>query len=119
MKQIKILWKGGPSWDPTKTSSINPDKKKSAVEHLIETGGQTIDETITSIQKFSVFPLDVKQEKSTDENINWITYITIKDTESEMADYIRNLIVDHYRNKQEWLKSSNTGYELEIQLLDV
>ena len=54
---IKVIWKGGPRWNPKIPSSTNPSKLKSAVEHLIETGGQTIDETITAMQKFGSFAL--------------------------------------------------------------
>lgn len=70
MKTIKIIWKGGPRWDPLLPSAINPSKKKSAIEHLIETGGQTIDETMLSLQKFSSFPLDISQAQPEDSSIN-------------------------------------------------
>lgn len=116
MKTIKITWLGGPRWDKTQKSSINPEKNKSAIEHLIETGGQTIDETISSLQKFSVYPLDVQQTQPTNEEINWITTIKIKETDSEMSSFIENLILDHYTAKQRWLEKSNTGYSIDISI---
>lgn len=119
MKQIKVTWSGGIIWDPDTASSINPEKKKSVVEHLIETGGQTIDEAITAIQKFSVFPLDIKQEKPADKSINWITLIAINETDKEMAEEIEQMILEHYNNKQTSLEEGDSGYRIEIESSEV
>jgi hypothetical protein len=119
MKQIKVTWSGGETWDPETTSSINPEKKKSVVEHLIETGGQTIDEAITAIQKFSVFSLDIKQEKPADTSINWITLIDINETDKAMAEEIEQMILEHYSHKQSSLKEGTSGYTIEIESFEL
>lgn len=116
MKTIKITWKGGPKWNPLLTSSINPSKNKSAIEHLIETGGQTIDETMLSLQKFSSFPLDITQTQPDDPSINWITTIGINETDQEILSFIENLIMEHYTAKKKWLKTSTTGYSIDISI---
>lgn len=114
---IKVLWKGGPKWDPKATSSTNPSKTKSAVEHLIETGGQTIDETISSLQKFGSFALNASQHQPEDDDtINWITTININETDPEMYEFVKNLMIEHYEAKKKWLETSGTGYSIIIEV---
>jgi len=113
---IKVIWCGGPKWNPNDPSSHNPTKKKPAIEHLIETGGQTLEETIVGLQKFGSFALNVTQyQPDHDSNINWITSITINETDPEMFDFVKNLMIEHYEAKKKWLETANTGYSISIE----
>ncbi len=112
---IKVIWKGGPRWNPKIPSSTNPSKSKSAVEHLIETGGQTIDETITAMQKFGSFELKAEQYQPEDESINWVTSITINETDPEISLFVKNMMLEHYEEKRKWLETSGTGYSIIIE----
>lgn len=118
MTTIVVKWIGGPEWNPDDESSIDPIKKKTSVEHLIETGGQTIEESIMSIQKFSIYSLGFKQEKPEDKSANWITNIYIKEQDEEMAEFIKNLFIEHYTNKQKQLIDSNSVYRIFFNILE-
>ena len=71
MYTLKMIWRGGPVWDPTEPGLFDTTKTKSAVEHLIETGGQTLEETFEAYSYFKGLPITITQEKDpTDPSIN-------------------------------------------------
>lgn len=120
MYALNVSWIGGPRWDNTAPSSFNPSKKKSATEHLIETGGQTIEEAIEGFDKFKDLPIKVNQWKPEDDSANWITQLVVEENDPEKAEKIKEILMDTYVSKQKQLESeSNTsGYRIQIELLE-
>lgn len=115
MYVINVSWLGGPIWDDTAPSMFNPNKKKSATEHLIETGGQSIDEAIENFDKFRNYPLKVTQFKPNGGNVNWVTKLTIEEADAARAEEIKNQLVEIYLKKQLQLETqSQSGYRIEV-----
>ena len=118
MYTITVKCLGGPEWDDTLPSSFNPSKKKSATEHLIETGGQSIDDAILSFDTFRNFPIKVTQTKPIGEGVNWITTLIIEETDEGKASGIKNKLLDTYTKKQLELKTNKAGYQIEIEVIN-
>lgn len=118
MYTITVKWLGGPEWDDTLPSSFNPSKKKSATEHLIETGGQSIDDAILSFDTFRSFPIKVTQTKPIGEEVNWITTLIIEEKDAVKALGIKNKLLDTYTKKQLELKTNSVGYQIEIEVIN-
>jgi len=118
MYTINVTWLGGPKWDHTLPSSFNPTKKKTATEHLIETGGQSIDEAIMSFDSFRSFPIKVSQTKPEDPNVNWVTTLVIEEQDATKAEEIKNKLLENYTKKQSQLKTSDSGYQIEIEVIN-
>jgi hypothetical protein len=116
MYTVNVNWIGGPEWDHESPSMFNPNKKKSATEHLIETGGQSIDEAIESFDKFRSYPIKVEQFKQP--GINWVTSLKITEEDESKALQIVEELVTNYKKKQEQLTSSDTGYSIEIEVVN-
>lgn len=116
MYTINVTWLGGPTWDNEAPSSFNPSKKKTATEHLIETGGQSIDEAIMSFDTFRDAPIKVSQTKPADSSINWITTLIIEEQDPSKAEVLKNKILENYIKKQEELKTNPAGYEIKIEV---
>lgn len=117
MYVINVSWLGGPNWDDTAPSMFNPNKKKSAAEHLIETGGQSIDEAIENFDKFRKYPIKVVQFKPTGGDVNWVTKLTIEETDADLAEEIKNQLVESYMKKQKQLETdSSSGYRIEVEV---
>ena len=119
MFAIKVIWRGGPNWDPTETGLFDTSKTKSPIEHLIETGGQTIEETFESYIYFKGLPIEVSQNK--DENnpdINWITTLTVDEGDTIKSEKIKNDLLSYYEKKKSEMDTSDLGYSLEIIILD-
>jgi hypothetical protein len=117
MYEVKIIWQGGPTWDPSSPSSINSDKTKTPIEHLVETGGQTIDETIDSITAFNDMPIIVKQMKILENtDINWVTSLTINTDDEEYSMSIVNKLTEYYEKKKLSLMSLSIGYSIDIEI---
>lgn len=116
MYVIKVSWLGGPNWNPDAPSMIDNTKKKTAVEHLIETGGQTLDEAIEAFGYFKPMPIKVRQEKSEDPKINWNTILEIQCTDQKESEFIKDELVKFYTVRQEALSSNGSGYSLEINV---
>ena len=115
MYVINVSWLGGPNWDDTAPSMFNPNKKKSATEHLIETGGQSIDEAIENFDKFRNYPLKVTQFKPKGGDINWVTKLTIEETDAARAEEIKNQLVEIYLKKKQQLEEyTHSGYRIEV-----
>jgi hypothetical protein len=117
MYTINVTWLGGPEWDQTLPSSFNPSKKKTATEHLIETGGQSIDEAIMSFDSFRSFPIKVNQSKPADTRVNWITSLVIEEKDKSKAEEIKDKLLENYTKKQAQLLSSDSGYRIEIEVI--
>lgn len=117
MYTINVTWLGGPNWDANAPSSFNPTKKKTATEHLIETGGQSIDEAIMTFDTFRDAPIKVSQTKSDNSDINWITTLVIEEKDSTKAEALKNQLLENYLKKQEELKTSSVGYQIKIEVL--
>jgi hypothetical protein len=117
MYTINITWLGGPTWDNTAPSSFNPNKKKTATEHLIETGGQSIDEAIMSFDTFRPYPIKVSQTKTENANVNWVTTLVIEEQDATKAEDIKNKLLENYTRKQNELKTSSSGYQIEIEVV--
>lgn len=114
MYTVNVNWIGGPEWDNNAPSMFNPNKKKSATEHLIETGGQTIDDAIESFDKFRNYPIEVTQYKKP--GTNWVTSLKIKEQDDVKALAIVEELVVKYKKKQEELTSDTSGYAIEIDV---
>ena len=114
MKNIRVIWKGGPKWDPSSLSSFS-GKNKTAFEHLIETGGNTLDEAISTYEQFKKMPIEVEQLSSTDPDINWITEIKISESDPDKNKAVVDQITKIYQNRQQILKNGQTGYSIELQ----
>lgn len=117
MYTINVSWIGGPNWDDNAMSSFNPNKKKSATEHLIETGGQSIDEAIVGFDTFRPYAIKVVQAKPEDSNVNWITTLIVEEKDPVKAEIIKTKLVSHYSAKQEELKTNPSGYNIEIEVI--
>lgn len=114
---INVSWIGGPNWDDTAPSMFNPKRKKSAAEHLIETGGQSIDEAIENFDRFRKYPIKVVQFKPSSGNVNWITKLTIEELDPERAEEIKNKLMESYSKKQQQLEeNSSSGYRIQIHV---
>jgi hypothetical protein len=118
MYTINVSWFGGIPWDNTAPSMFNPNKKKSATEHLIETGGQSIDEAIEVFDKFRSYPIKVSQLKPEDGKTNWVTSLKIESTDAEQANTIMEELVANYTKKKKELETNPSGYSIEIEVLD-
>jgi hypothetical protein len=118
MYTINVSWIGGPNWDDTEMSSFNPNKKKSATEHLIETGGQSIDEAIIGFDSFRNYPIKVVQTKPKNSDVNWVTTLIIEEKNSAEAELIKTKLVNHYSEKQEELRTNPSGYKIEIEVIE-
>lgn len=116
MYVININWIGGPEWDDEAPSMFNPNKKKSATEHLIETGGQSIDEAIESFDKFRNYPIKVKQYKKP--GVNWVTELYITETNEQKALAMVDELVEKYNKKKAQLTTDPSGYAIEIEVVD-
>jgi hypothetical protein len=115
MNTIKVIWRNGATWNPEAPSMIDASKKKSAVEHLIETGGQTLDEAIEAFSYFKPMPIKVVQKKvEEDPSINWITILEIVEPDTTKANNIKDKLVEYYSQKQTSLANSTSGYRIEI-----
>lgn len=117
MYTINVTWLGGPNWDQDSFSSFNSSKKKTATEHLIETGGQSIDEAIISFDAFRPYPIKVTQAKTNDPAINWITTLVIEETDLAKSEDIKNKLLDNYTKKQKQLEDSNSNYRIAIEVI--
>jgi hypothetical protein len=115
MYTVNVSWIGGPEWDDTAPSSFNPNKKKSATEHLIETGGQSIDDAITSFDKFRSYPIKVEQYKKP--GVNWTTALQITENDDAKALSIVEELVEQYNKKKDQLMSDPSGYSIEIEVV--
>jgi hypothetical protein len=116
MKVILIKWFDGVEWDYSLPSIFNPNKKKSATEHLIETGGLDVDEAVESFDKFKKYPLKVSQYKlANNTEVNWITEFIIEENDSTKAEIIQNALIENYTKKQSSLASGTSGYRIEIE----
>lgn len=115
MYTVKISWIGGPEWDNEAPSSFNPSKKKTATEHLIESGGQTIDEAIINFDKFRDYPIKVDQYKKP--GINWTTALQITEQDDAKALSIVKELVEQYTKKKDQLVSDPSGYSIEIEVI--
>lgn len=115
MYTVNVSWIGGPNWDNEAPSMFNPNKKKSATEHLIETGGQTIDDAIESFDKFRNYPIKVEQYKKP--GVNWVTSLQIVEQDDIKALAIVEELVVKYKKKQEELASDPSGYTIEIDVI--
>ena len=102
-------------WQILLSVSFNPNKKKSATEHLIETGGQSIDDAIESFDKFRNYPIEVAQYKKP--GVNWVTSLKIKEPDDVKALAIVEELVVKYKKKQEELASDTSGYAIEIDVI--
>lgn len=116
MYTVNISWIGGPEWDNNAPSSFNPNKKKGATEHLIETGGQTIDEAIISFDKFRSYPIKVEQYKKP--NVNWVTSLQITEEDDTKALSIVEELMEQYTKKKDQLMSDPSGYSIEIEVIN-
>jgi hypothetical protein len=116
MYTVNVRWIGGPEWDNEAPSMFNPNKKKSATEHLIETGGQTIDEAIESFDKFRSYPIKVEQYKKP--GVNWITALQITEEDDSKALSIVEELMSQYNKKKNQLVSDPSGYSIEIEVVN-
>ena len=115
MNTIKVIWRNGVTWNPNAASMIDASKKKTAIEHLIETGGQTLDEAIEALSYFKPMPIKVVQQKvDEDTSINWITILEIIETDLDKANTIKEELVGYYSQKQIELANTTSGYTIEI-----
>jgi hypothetical protein len=119
MYRIKVIWRGGPKWNPDESSFINAGKKKTAIEHLILTGGITIDDAVEAFDYFNKFSLNIRQEQSTDPKINWITIIDIATTDKEKDLLIKDELLEYYAESQLSLEGNKIGYSMEVILEDL
>ena len=114
---INVNWLGGPEWDNEAPSMFNPNKKKSATEHLIETGGQSIDEAIEGFDKFRNYPIKVRQYKKP--GVNWVTELAVTESDEEKALAMVTELVEAYNTKKEKLEAeSPAGYSIEIEVVN-
>jgi hypothetical protein len=118
MYTLKMVWKGGPTWDPTEPGLFDTAKKKSAVEHLIETGGQTLEETFEAYSYFKGLPIEIRQEKDdNDPSINWVTTLVISSDDEAEATTIRDDLIRYYQQKQRYLEEfPAVGYSFTIDV---
>ena len=116
MYTVNVTWIGGPEWNNDAPSMFNPNKKKSATEHLIETGGQTIDEAIESFDKFRSYPIKVEQYKKP--GVNWITALQITEEDDSKALSIVEELMSQYNKKKNQLVSDPSGYSIEIEVVN-
>jgi len=116
MYTINVYWIGGPEWDDQAPSMFNPNKKKSATEHLIETGGQSIDEAIEGFDRFKNYPIRVEQFKKP--GVNWVTVLHITETDSEKALAIADELVTKYTDKKQQLENDPSGYSIELEVIN-
>ena len=116
MYTVNVAWIGGPEWDNEAPSMFNPNKKKSATEHLIETGGQTIDEAIENFDKFRDYPIKVEQYKKP--GVNWTTSLQITEQDDSKALSIVEELVGQYIKKKDQLMSDPSGYSIEIEVIN-
>ena len=117
MYTINVTWIGGPNWDNNAPSSFNPSKKKTATEHLIETGGQSIDDAIMTFDTFRDAPIKVSQTKPDDNAINWITTLVIEEQDPTKAEALKDQLLRNYIKKQEELTTNPVGYQIKIEVL--
>lgn len=117
MYTINVTWLGGPNWDANAPSSFNPTKKKTATEHLIETGGQSIDDAIMTFDTFRDAPIKVSQTKSDNSDINWITTLVIEEQDPAKAEALKDQLLGNYIKKQEELKTNPAGYRIKIEVI--
>jgi len=115
MYTVNVNWIGGPEWDNEAPSMFNPTKKKSATEHLIETGGQSIDDAIESFDKFRNYPIEVAQYKKP--GVNWVTSLKVKEPDDVKALAIVEELVVKYNKKKDQLASDPSGYTIEIDVV--
>jgi len=117
MQVVKITWRGGPEWNPNSASSIDSTKKKTPIEHLIETGGQTLEETIDAISHFKKMPIKVEQEKVTeDPNINWVSKFIITLEDDSDASFVASELNKFYEKKKQSLIESDSDYSIDIEI---
>jgi hypothetical protein len=120
MYVINVSWLGGPNWDDTIPSMFNPNKKKSAVEHLIETGGLSIDEAIENFDRFKKYPLKITQFKPESGDVNWITKFAVQENNTVRAEEIKNELVEIYSKKKQQLETESTsGYRIELSVDEI
>jgi hypothetical protein len=112
-----VSWSGGPKWDPTAPSYFNPSKTKSATEHLIETGGQSIDEAIMSFDAFRSYPITVVQDQPDVPEVNWITSLIITEQDHKKAAELRDKLLENYTRKQKQLETDSSGYKINISVV--
>lgn len=118
MYVINVSWFGGVPWDNNATSMFNPNKKKSATEHLIETGGQSIDEAIEVFDRFRSYPIKVSQLKPDDGKCNWVTSLKIESEDPAQANTIMEELVANYTKKKKELETNPSGYSIEIEVVN-
>jgi hypothetical protein len=117
MYTINVTWLGGPNWDHNATSSFNTNKKKTATEHLIETGGQSIDEAIISFDTFRPYPIKVTQTKTDNPDVNWVTCLIIEEQDPVKSEEIKDKLLDNYTRKQKQLEDSDSSYRIAIEVI--
>jgi hypothetical protein len=115
MQVILIKWFDGVNWDTDMPSMFNPNKKKSATEHLIETGGLDVDEAIESFDRFKDYPLVVSQYKLASGEVNWITKFIINEKDNDKVESIKKELLENYTKKQAQLLKGSSGYRIEIE----
>jgi hypothetical protein len=115
MYTVNVTWIGGPEWNHDAPSMFNPNKKKSATEHLIETGGQTVDEAIEGFDKFRSYPIKVEQYKKP--GVNWVTALHITEEDDNKALSIVEELTSQYNKKKDQLMSDPSGYSIEIEVI--
>lgn len=116
MYTVNVNWIGGPEWNENAPSSFNPSKKKTATEHLIESGGQSIDEAIINFDKFRDYPIKVEQYKKP--GVNWTTALQITEQDDAKALSIVEELVKQYTKKKDQLVSDPSGYSIEIEVVN-
>jgi hypothetical protein len=116
MYTVNVSWIGGPEWDLEAPSMFNPNKKKSATEHLIETGGQSIDEAIEGFDKFRDYPIKVEQYKKP--GVNWVTALRITEEDDNKALSIVEELTARYAKKKDQLMLDSSGYSIEIEVVN-
>jgi hypothetical protein len=117
MYTINVSWSGGPKWNSAAPSSFNPNKTKSATEHLIETGGQSIDEAIMAFDTFRSYPITVIQDQPPQDGVNWVTSLVISESDSSKAIEIKNKLLEYYSRKQKQLETDSSGYKINISVV--
>ena len=117
MYTIKVSWYGGPEWDPNAASMFDHEKKKTPVEHLIEHGWQTLEETFENYTYFKSAPITLLQEKgSSNLNCNWVTTLVIGETQYDEATRLKNEIVALYEKKKLELETGSSPFSLIIEV---
>lgn len=115
---IKVTWRGGPEWNPDEPSLFDPSKNKSPVEHLIETGGQTIEETFEAVSYFKSMPIILEQIKGQTSDINWTTTLSVDSTDPDESKSIKDDLLMYYEKKKLDLEERKSDYKMFIEIIE-